>query len=82
MKGENSDGGKGIPPYSQSGSFFAVFSLTVLYVFSALSGVFLYLQYREVKDLQFRVISLERERALFGFKAHGEALLTQVRRII
>lgn len=82
MKGENSDGGKGFPPYSQSGSFFAVFSLTVLYVFSALSGVFLYLQYREVKDLQFRVISLERERALFGFKADGEALLTQVNRII
>lgn len=65
MKGENSDYLANTKTWP---SFCIVFSVTVLYVFSVLAGVVLFLQYKDIKDLEFRVLSLEKERVLFPGK--------------
>lgn len=65
MKGENSDYPRSFKTWP---SFFVVFSVTVLYVYSVLAGVVLFLQYKDIKELEFRVLSLEKERVLFPGK--------------
>lgn len=69
MKGENSDYQRSFKTWP---SFFVVFSVTVLYVFSVLAGVVLFLQYKDIKELEFRVLSLEKERVLFPGKEFAQ----------
>lgn len=65
MKGENSDYQANSKTWP---SFCIVFSVTVLYVLSVLAGVVLFIQYKDIKDLEFRVLNLEKERVLFPGK--------------
>lgn len=62
MKGENSDYLANTKTWP---SFCIVFSVTVLYVLSVLV---LFLQYKDIKDLEFRVLNLEKECVLFPGK--------------